>query len=97
MTFTTVNAMKAFSPIYGAIAKGRFAYNPIRRVPNDALTIVATIDAPKGIPAASSIFGLTMMIYAIVTNVVRPARISCLMVEPSCLSLKNEEIEVMVS
>jgi hypothetical protein len=58
--------------------------------------IVATIDAPKGIPAASRIFGLTMMMYAIVTNVVSPARISCLMVEPSWSSLKKEESEVIV-
>ena len=95
MTFTTVYAMKAFSPIYGAIAKGRLAYNPIRKVPKDALTIVATIDAPKGIPAASRIFGLTTMMYAIVTNVVKPARISCLIVEPSCSSLKNAERDVI--
>ena len=44
--------------------------------------IVATIDGPNGIPAASRIFGLTMMMYAIVTNVVNPAVTSCFRLEP---------------
>jgi hypothetical protein len=51
-TPTTVYATKAFSPIYRAITIGFFAYTPMRRVPKTADNIVATIDGPKGIPAA---------------------------------------------
>ena len=38
--------------------------------------MVATIDGPHGMPAASRIVGLTMMMYAIVTKVVTPASVS---------------------
>jgi len=61
MTFTTVKAMNAFSPMYGAMAKGRFAYRPMSSVPRKAVRMVATMEAPKGIPAASSTLGFTMM------------------------------------
>ena len=76
MTLTTVKAMKAFSPMYGAMAKGRRAYRPITTVPNAAERIVATMEGPFGIPAASRIAGLTMMMYAIVRKVVIPANVS---------------------
>ncbi len=47
--------------MYGAIAKGRLAYTPMTSVPIKALRIVATIEGPNGMPAASRIFGFTMM------------------------------------
>jgi len=46
-------------------------------VPNAADRIVATIDGPRGMPAAERIAGFTMMMYAIVRNVVIPATVSC--------------------
>jgi hypothetical protein len=82
--------MKAFSPIYGAIANGLFAYIPTAIVPKKAARIVAAIDASKGIPAAISIAGLTITMYAIVTKVVVPARISVLIVDLFSLILKKE-------
>ena len=58
-TLTTVKAMNAFSPMYGAIAKGLFAYNPITSVPKAAARIVAVVDGPLGMPAASRTAGFT--------------------------------------
>ena len=69
----TVKAMKAFSPMKGAIANGRLAQTPIRKVPVNAVSIVAAIAASKGIPAETSIDGFTTMIYAIAKNVINPA------------------------
>jgi hypothetical protein len=71
------------------MAKGLFAYTPINRVPKNALIIVATIDGPKGLPATSSIFGLTTIIYDIVTRVVMPAITSCLILVASSSRLKK--------
>ena len=76
-TLTTVKAIKAFSPMYGAMAKGRLAYSPITSVPNAAEMMVAVMDGPLGIPAASRMAGLTTMMYAMVRNVVKPASSSC--------------------
>ena len=75
--FTTVKTMNAFSPMYGAMANGRFAYTPITSVPNAAAMIVAVIDASFGMPAASRITGLTTMMYAMVRKVAMPATVSC--------------------
>ena len=54
-------AMKAFSPMYGATAIGRFAYRPIINEPAAATTIVATVLGPTGSPANFKIAGLTTM------------------------------------
>jgi hypothetical protein len=43
------------------MANGRLAYTPITSVPNAAEMIVAVIDAPFGMPAASRIAGFTTM------------------------------------
>ena len=53
--------MKAFSLIYGAMAKGRFAYTPMMTVPKAAAMMVAVVEGPRGMPAASRMAGLTMM------------------------------------
>ncbi|MDZ7632042.1 MAG: hypothetical protein U5K74_12035 [Gemmatimonadaceae bacterium] len=74
--FTTVNAMNAFSPMYGAMANGRLAYTPITSVPKAAEMIVAVTEASRGMPAASRIAGFTMMMYAIVRKVAMPAIVS---------------------
>jgi hypothetical protein len=47
--------------MYGATAMGRFAYIPMRSVPNAATQIVATVLAPTGRPAAFRMAGLTTM------------------------------------
>src|SRR6266481_7345335 len=65
------------------MAKGRFAYSPIRSVPKIAVTMVAIMDGPAGIPAAFRIAGFTTMMYDIVTNVVIPATTSRLKVVPA--------------
>ena len=54
-------AMKAFSPMYGATAIGRFAHTPMRNEPSAATTIVATVLAPVGRPAARRMAGFTTM------------------------------------
>jgi hypothetical protein len=41
------------------MAKGRFAYSPIKSVPKTAVIVVATIEASAGIPAAFKMAGLT--------------------------------------
>ncbi len=56
---TTVKAKKAFSPMPGAWAIGRFAHSPMTRVPSAAARQVATKTAPGSIPAASRKLGLT--------------------------------------
>src|ERR1051326_5268224 len=69
-------AMNAFSPMYGATAIGRLAQTPMRNEPAAATTIVATVLAPVGSPAARRMAGLTTMMYAIARNVVVPPRSS---------------------
>src|SRR5271156_2211331 len=69
--------------MYGAIANGRLAYSPIRRVPKIAVSTVTTIEGPAGIPATLRIAGLTAIMYDIVKNVVRPATISRRIVVPA--------------
>jgi len=86
---TTVYATNAFSPMYGAIAKGRFAYRPMINVPIIAVITVATIEGPSGMPAVFRIAGLIAMMYDIVTNVVTPASTSRLTVVPACSSAKK--------
>src|SRR5215469_15815114 len=58
------------------MANGRFAYSPMNSVPKIAVTMVAIIDGPAGIPAALRIAGFTTMMYDIVTKVVTPATTS---------------------
>ena len=48
----------------------------MRKLPNAAERHVAAVTAPKGMPASCRIAGLTKTMYAIVMNVVMPARIS---------------------
>src|SRR5436305_12590432 len=52
----------------------------MRIEPTAATTIVATVLAPIGSPAAFRMAGLTMMMYAIATNVEVPPRMSFRMV-----------------
>ena len=58
----TVKAKKAFRPIPGAKAIGKFANNPINNVPTIAANTVATNTAPLSIPAIASKLGLTAKI-----------------------------------
>lgn len=58
-------------------------------VPMKDAMAVAVNTAPASMPAALRIVGLTMRIYAIVINVVRPARISVLSVVLFSFSLNN--------
>src|ERR1700730_2793140 len=60
----------------GAIAIGYRATNPIIRLPNAAAKQVAAVTAAIGIPASNRMDGFTKTMYAIVMNVVAPARIS---------------------
>ena len=62
--------------MYGAIAKGRFAYSPIRSVPKMAVRMVAVREASAGMPAVFRMAGLTATMYAIVKKVVSPATTS---------------------
>ncbi len=52
-------AKKAFSPIPGARATGRFAAAPISIVAKAADTIVARIASSRGMPATDRSTGLT--------------------------------------
>jgi len=88
---TTVKVKYAFRPIPGAKAKGRFAHSPITVHPTKAAIAVANKASSNPIPVPESIAGLTNKIYAIVRNVVIPARISLstvlpASVIPNCLS-----------
>src|SRR5258708_31768264 len=69
----TVKAMKAFSPIYGAMAKGRLAYNPMSRQPNTAASAVATKLGPAGMPALRRIAGFTTSMDDLVAKGVQAA------------------------
>src|SRR4051812_41568395 len=65
---------------------------PITIEPTAATTIVATVLAPTGNPAAFRMAGLTMMMYAIATNVDVPPRMSFRMVETlSCAETCHRE------
>ncbi|MNT23181.1 hypothetical protein D3C72_1585930 [compost metagenome] len=59
MPATTTKAKKAFSPMAGARAMGRFASNPIRMLPMPAMRQVVTNTAWVSMPAAERICGLT--------------------------------------
>ena len=78
----TTDTKKKFSPIPGASAIGYRAYTPMKTDARADATHVATSTAPKSIPVgfpARSVdrtAGWTTMMYAIVRNVVRPARAS---------------------
>lgn len=76
MPFTTVYVKYALSPIPGASAIGYRATIPIIRLPNAAEMQVAAVTAASGIPASCRIDGFTKTMYAMVMNVVKPARIS---------------------
>jgi hypothetical protein len=54
-------ARKAFSPMYGAAAIGRFAQRAISAEPTTAVRMVATVPGPDGMPANARIAGLTTM------------------------------------
>jgi hypothetical protein len=71
-----VYAKKAFSPMPGASTKGNLAYIAITAVPTMAEMIVVVNTAPLSIPASARMLGFTARIYAIVRNVVIPARTS---------------------
>jgi hypothetical protein len=66
----------------GARAIGYRAKIPIARLPNAAERQVAAVTAAAGMPVSLKIEGFTKMMYAIVRNVVRPARISVRKVVP---------------
>ena len=89
---TTVNTKYAFNPMPGANAKGLFAHNPITVQPTNAAIAVANSASSKGIPATDSIAGFTNRMYAIVRNVVIPARISPCMFVPFSSNLKKSAI-----
>src|SRR5512142_72290 len=59
------------------------------RHPKTAARIVATVLGPRGIPAKARIAGLTTTMYAIVTKVVAPPRISRRRVVPRSATRKN--------
>src|SRR5215469_2307537 len=71
------------------MANGRFAYSPMNSVPKIAVTMVAIIEGPAGIPAALRIAGFTTMMYDIVTNMVTPATASRPRVVPEDRSEKK--------
>ena len=73
---TTPNTKKAFKPIPGARAKGKFAHSPMTIHPMNAAIAVANKASSNGIPANESIAGFTTKMYAIVRNVATPALIS---------------------
>ena len=86
MPSTTAKVKYALSPIPGASANGRFAHRPITTQPTNAAIAVANNASSKGIPATDSIAGFTRRMYAIVRNVVTPARISEAAVTPFALN-----------
>ena len=96
MALTTPKAKKAFSPIAGASATGRFARQPIRIQPNAAIRQVVTKTACVSIPAAPRICGLTKMIYTMVRKVVIPAITSVRAVVP-CACKRNKRPSTPVS
>src|SRR5471030_228800 len=67
----------------GASAIGYRANPPIRKLPAAAERQVAAVTAANGIPASCRMAGLTKTMYAIVMNVVNPARISVFQSAPS--------------
>src|ERR1044072_4203678 len=62
---------------------GYFAKPPIKKLPIAAERHVAAVVAAAGMPASCRIPGFTKMMYAIVMNVVNPARISVRQLAPS--------------
>src|SRR4051794_11541119 len=66
----------------GASAMGYFANPPIRKLPAAAERQVAAVTAARGMPVSWRIAGFTKMLYAIVMNVVKPARISVFQLAP---------------
>ena len=60
----------------GAKLTGQLEYTPIIMQAKDAARHVPTKLAPKSIPLTAIICGFTKMMYAIVTNVVTPAKTS---------------------
>lgn len=58
---TIAKVKMAFSPMYGATPNGLFAYRPHRSVATPAVTMVATIAGPNGMPAEDSMTGLTII------------------------------------
>ena len=69
----------AFNPIPGASPIGQLAKKPIKKEANAAARQVPTNIAPRSMPVADIICGLTKMMYAIVINVVKPPNISFFM------------------
>jgi len=65
-------------PIPGAIAIGVLDINPVAIVANPAAIHVTAISAFLSIPVLDRISGCANMMYAIVKNVVAPARTSVL-------------------
>ena len=89
----TTTAKKLLSPIPGAITKGLFAAKAITKVPiAEAIQVARNTpfhnSEPPSEPKPVRIFGFRAMIYAMVINVVRPAKISVRTSVPFSLSLK---------
>ena len=80
---TTEYVKYAFSPMPGASAMGYLAKPPIRKLPAAAERHVAAVTAARGMPVSCRMAGLTKTMYAIVMNVVNPARISVRQSAPS--------------
>src|SRR3954451_24065978 len=72
----------------GARAIGYLAKPPMRKLPKAAERQVAAVTAARGMPVSCSIDGFTKTMYAMVTDVVKPARISVRQVAPSALKSK---------
>ena len=79
MPSTTEKAKNAFNPIAGAKPNGKLATKPIRKQPTAAPKQVAVTKAPASMPVSDKMLGLTAMMYAMVRNVVRPAKSSVFM------------------
>ena len=87
-----VKATIELMPMPEAQASGRFENTPIAIVITAAPRQVAVTAAVGLIPAADRMLGLTMMMYAMAKNVVRPARTSVAALEPRSENLKNVSI-----
>ena len=61
---------------------------PIMKLPNAAEIQVAAVTAARGMPASCRIWGFTRTMYAIVMNVVTPARHSVFQFVPRCWNSK---------
>ncbi len=83
------NVTTAFRPMPDASANGRLAIRPMHTHMRAAPSAVAVAAPANGTPAADRMPGLTKMMYAMVRNVVTPARSSVLAFVPRSLNLKK--------